>query len=842
MIEYVPYFLVGLKIILIITAVIFFISGLDDLFIDIYFNLRNLYRRLFILPKYQRLTENQLLSPPEQPIAVMIPAWKEADVIRRMLENTLRTFTYANYHIFVGTYPNDPDTQDEVEVVREKFDNVHRVVCPKNGPTNKADCLNWIFQGIKNFEIDNNMKFAIFVMEDAEDIVHPLALKLFNYLIPRKDMVQIPVFALECGWCHFTCGHYLDEFSENHYKNLVVREFFAHNIPSAGVGCAFSQRALESVAIHDNNQLFSINSLTEDYEIGLRLASYNLKTIFVKQAFERETYRKSFWHRHPRKIKERDYIGVREYFPKTFRAAVRQKSRWIVGIALQGWVDLGWHGDLRTKYMLYRDRKTLLTSQANMFGYFVVLGVLIYWFCIWAFPNAYHYPPLVNKGSWLYYLILADTFFMFVRLLERFLCVWHFYGWGQAFWSIPRFVWGNIINFAATTRAEYLFAKYLWTGKFIAWDKTDHVLPTEAELRQFRRKLGDLLLEKKFLTVPNLNRALQQQKSSGLLLGEVLLQLGLVKEDDLIQVLGMQLQLKTQEINPYAIPLEVIRALPRQLAVRYSLFPLELNGDKLVVASPYFLNREQLENIGRQIGKHLELHLTTRSDLAFAIRAGYQRLQSDYSPMPANIFTSILLKNQLVDDDTLNLALKTQRRSYRRLGDILLEQNVLTPTVLEPAIAEHLNHPELRLGEFLVQDKIISPDQLQAAMAVQTEKFLKLGDILFDMGKITALVQKLLNIAEAQIISCDLFNQFLLTANKPQLINNENLNRMLSIFKQGKMSSDIFEQLVQIIASDDIADEVLAGILSDLENDTALTPKSIQRLARLEADHSHAAK
>jgi hypothetical protein len=228
--------------------------------------------------------------------------------------------------------------------------------------------------------------------------------------------------------------------------------------------------------------------------------------------------------------------------------------------------------------------------------------------------------------------------------------------------------------------------------------------------------------------------------------------------------------------------------------------------------------------------------------LAFAIRAGYQRLQSDYSRMPANILASILLKNKLVDDEPLNLALKTQRRSYRRLGDILLEQNVLTPTILEQAIAEHLNHPELRLGEFLVQNKIISPDQLQAAMAVQTEKFLKLGDILFDMGKITALVQKMLDMAEAQIISCDLFNQFLPTAKKPQFINNENLNRMLSMFEQGKMSSDIFEQLVQRIASDDIGDEVLAGILSDLEKDTALKPMSIKRLARLEAEHSHAAK
>jgi hypothetical protein len=110
------------------------------------------------------------------------------------------------------------------------------------------------------------------------------------------------------------------------------------------------------------------------------------------------------------------------------------------------------------------------------------------------------------------------------------------------------------------------------------------------------------------------------------------------------------------------------------------------------------------------------------------------------------------------------------------------------------------------------------------------------------MGKITALVQKLLNLAEAQIISCDLFNQFLLTVTNPQLIDNDNLNRMLSMFEQGEMSSDIFEHLVQRIASNDIADETLAGILSDLEKDTALKPMSIQRLARLKADHSHAAK
>ena len=80
------------------------------------------------------------------------------------------------------------------------------------------------------------MRFAIFVMEDSEDIIHPLTLNLFNYLIPRKDMVQLTVLPLPAKWYRFTEGHYADEFSENHYKNLVVREFLSGSVPSAGGG------------------------------------------------------------------------------------------------------------------------------------------------------------------------------------------------------------------------------------------------------------------------------------------------------------------------------------------------------------------------------------------------------------------------------------------------------------------------------------------------------------------------------------------------------------------------------------------------------------------------------
>ena len=736
-VELFPYLLVIAQALLYGVAVVFFISGIDDLFIDLYYGVRSLYRQIFILPKHQPLREEQLLQVSEQPIAILIPAWDESAVIRQMLENTLQTLNYANYHIFVGTYPNDPGTQREVEIVREKVDNVHRTVCPKDGPTNKADCLNWIYQGIKLFEEENNLRFAIFVMEDSEDIIHPLTLKLFNYLIPRKDMVQLTVLPLPAKWYRFTEGHYTDEFSENHYKNLVVREFLSGGVPSAGVGCAFSRRAIELVARLNDNQLFSIDSLTEDYDIGLRLQPYGMKQIFVKQGIERTILKTGLFSRKKREVKIKEYVAIREHFPRTFRAAMRQKSRWIVGICLQGWASIGWQGGLATKYMLYRDRKALVNNYVNMLGYLVLTVVLLYYISLWLIPDSYRYPPLVRSGSWIWYVIWVDTVFMMVRICERCFCVYRFYDLPQALLSIPRFFWGNIINFAAGSRAIYLYAKYLVTGKFIPWDKTSHIFPSDAELKAYRRKLGDLLLDRRFITVKQLDEALARQQQEPRPLGAILLEMGLIKEEELLQVLGVQLYLSTQEIDPYEIPLEVLSVLPRETAIQNALFPIEITREgRLVVATAEVPTRDRLDQLEKQLGRPLDLVLTTGNNFAFAIQRGYQRLaEAEAEGRPR--LGQILLAKQIITPSQLHEALKVQRHSYERIGDILLELGFVDPSTLREAVSQYRAHSHLALREFLVQNHYITPEQLDQALKVQEKRFLRLGEVLVNMKLVT---------------------------------------------------------------------------------------------------------
>jgi adsorption protein B len=70
----------------------------------------------------------------------------------------------------------------------------------------KADCLNWIYRATKDREIPGIREYKIIALHDAEDILHPLVLKVYNYFVPREyDMAQLPVSALELPvWRYWT--------------------------------------------------------------------------------------------------------------------------------------------------------------------------------------------------------------------------------------------------------------------------------------------------------------------------------------------------------------------------------------------------------------------------------------------------------------------------------------------------------------------------------------------------------------------------------------------------------------------------------------------------------------
>ena len=170
----------------------FLLLGFSDLAVDIIWILRTIWRRETVYRRFDRACADSLAAPATPgAMAVFVPAWDESDVIGEMLRDALRSFGEADYRIYVGCYPNDPLTIAAVRAVRDPH--VRLVIGPVPGGTTKADCLNRIWEAMIEDERSDGRRFKAIVLHDAEDVVDPAELKIFDLLIERFALVQIPV-------------------------------------------------------------------------------------------------------------------------------------------------------------------------------------------------------------------------------------------------------------------------------------------------------------------------------------------------------------------------------------------------------------------------------------------------------------------------------------------------------------------------------------------------------------------------------------------------------------------------------------------------------------------------
>ncbi len=466
-----------------------FLNGLDELWIDLNFFLRGLHRR-----ERRVITREELRAAPQRRIAIMVPAWQEANVIQQMLEHNLSSLDYGldSYDFFLGTYPNDKETQARVDEVRRSHRNVHKVVLPHDGPTSKADCLNWVYQGIVLEEQRSGRRFDILLMHDSEDVIHPLSLRLCSLLIPRYEFVQMPVFSLELPKTQLVGATYIDEFAEHHLRDLPVREAIQGLIPSAGVGSAFDRNAFEDIAARHGQQPFSTSSLTEDYEIGLKFRLAGKRVHFACRTLERPAREPGPPGESPHPQEE--YLATREYFPDTLWASVRQRSRWILGITLQTWQQLGWQGPLPVLYCLWRDRKALFTNALLLGAYSLLAYVFARTSVSATSGEPWSVDDVAPRGSWLAWVLVINLLLLVWRLGMKCYAVNRLYGPGQALMSMPRLMLGNLISLLATSRAILQFSRHLVTGQPLRWLKTAHSFPSAHVLAAQSEQLGEALM------------------------------------------------------------------------------------------------------------------------------------------------------------------------------------------------------------------------------------------------------------------------------------------------------------------------------------------------------------
>jgi hypothetical protein len=248
------------QILLWITAIMLFISGIDDLYLDLlYWLQRRKYKKK--LPDFSDMFDKQ-----EKPIAIFLGAWKESSVIGRTLSYAVRNLNYTNYRFFVGCYPNDPDTIRVVQEISRKEPRIIPCINNLDGPTTKADNLNTLYAGLLEYE-KHYGEFEVILVHDAEDFIHPNSLKLYNFLLGYKGYhaVQIPVIPIKSKLGKLFHRTYCDAFAEVHTKDMIVRQAMGTFIPFAGTGMGFHRKTFNYLEKYNYDiEMAKINKFKAD--------------------------------------------------------------------------------------------------------------------------------------------------------------------------------------------------------------------------------------------------------------------------------------------------------------------------------------------------------------------------------------------------------------------------------------------------------------------------------------------------------------------------------------------------------------------------------------------------
>lgn len=418
------------------------ISSLEDAFIDIL----SLGIARCRLP---RSVERSISIPKT---AVFVANWHEEDVLGAMVEGNLARIPIPEVSFFLGVYPNDVGTLRVAKELETKYpDRVRVIVNTLPGPTSKGQMLNEMFS--QAFSNEDRPELA--VLHDSEDVIDPRTFQVYATYAPDHDFIQVPVFSLDRGKGAHVASTYMDEFAERHTREMIVRNAVGATIPSAGVGTCITKK-LATHFLRERGQVLMSGTVTEDYILGIEAKRAGFKSAFAAISANAHD--------------GLDFVATREFFPKTFTASIKQKTRWVYGINFEATQKLGWSGDLWDFYFFIRDRKGMITN------FLPAMSLALFVFALFSDLDFTGLPPSLQPifiaSLWI------NLYALVARYVVRVAACRQVYGTFDWIGVAVRWPLSNYINMAAVFFAWKIYlGESEFARKPIVWSKTAHELP-----------------------------------------------------------------------------------------------------------------------------------------------------------------------------------------------------------------------------------------------------------------------------------------------------------------------------------------------------------------------------
>lgn len=138
------------------------------------------------------------------------------------------------------------------------------------------------------------------------------------------------------------------------------------------------------------------------------------------------------------------------------------------------------------------------------------------------------------------------------------------------------------------------------------------------------KTLGELLLDRGLITQAQMDQGLELQRVRGGLIGEILVELEFVKEDDIAQALTAQYGFPYLPLSNYDVDSEITSIIPARVARQYLLVPIDKIGNNLTLAMSNPLNVQAIEDVELLSGCSVQTFVSTTSDIKKAIEKYYK--------------------------------------------------------------------------------------------------------------------------------------------------------------------------------------------------------------------------
>ncbi len=154
-------------------------------------------------------------------------------------------------------------------------------------------------------------------------------------------------------------------------------------------------------------------------------------------------------------------------------------------------------------------------------------------------------------------------------------------------------------------------------------------------VREEHSALGRTLVEMKAISEEQLAEALKEQKRNGRLLGNILLNRGLVTGRTIGIALSRQHNMEFAELEKTPSDREALEVVPENVARRYQIIPIRIESDRLTVLVAHPQVRESLADLSVLLNKRVHAIMTNVTNITEEIKKRYRMPRSKGIGLPS---------------------------------------------------------------------------------------------------------------------------------------------------------------------------------------------------------------